>query len=544
MERRDHLRNLPAFFRRAAGIAIALLAACIVILFSSCTGIINPGDTTPVSEPTGETQPSGSTDISQSSESSDTSQPTQSTEPTGPDIGMMKSVLSSPVFYSGISVNGMDLSGKTRREAEELLASAAGAGAPPVSYVLSVQGVDYPLDATLLGFSSNLEEVLDEAWNYLRPSEISTDDNEIISQYSAVLELAASPKDFSLSYSIDPDQVYDTVFSVVAPLTIMPKDATVTGFDTGIPGFTIQDSVRGVFFDVNAAVKELADVSAAKEFSKVITMPAYYIEPSVTKDFLAGYLGLVSTTATQTTDIDNRNHNISLVCKSIDGLVLWPGETFDFNKVVGPRTAARGYRTAGAIVNGVLIQAVGGGICQPNGTLFNSVMKADLQIDERHPHSWPSDYLPIGTDATISGSSKNFRFTNNTDYPIAIHCWYKDLTVTFEIYGRPVADGMKIAIKGIVLYSNPPGPTEYVADASLAVGRSYTIRKPHNEIGAQCWKVYFKDGVEIRRELAFKSYYRPITKKVAVGVLMPDGTVGSVNPSTGEVILPAPTPAV
>ena len=187
---------------------------------------------------------------------------------------------------------------------------------------------------------------------------------------------------------------------------------------------------------------------------------------------------------------------------------------------------------------------LGGGICQTTGTLFHSVIMADLQVDERHPHSWPSDYVDIGTDATVTWGGSNFQFTNNTEYPIAIHAYYKDLHVTMEIYGRPVSDGMTIKIEGDVTGRSGPGPTQFVANPNAAAGSKKTERDSHDYISADCYKVYYKDGKEVKRELVYHSIYSGIPAIVSVGVRAADGTICAMDPATGAVNVPAATPAV
>jgi len=296
--------------------------------------------------------------------------------------------------------------------------------------------------------------------------------------------------------------------------------------------------------DIDGAVIALKAAIDAKEYTKTITVTTSVIEPAVSKEMLASTLGFVSTKTTKTTDVTNRNINIDLVCKAIDGLVLQPGEFFNFNEFVGKRTAEKGFKEAGGIFDGALRLELGGGICQASGTLFHSVMMADLQVDERHPHSWPSTYVDIGTDATVTWDGPNFQFTNNTEFPLAIHAYYRDRTVTVSIYGRPVDDGMTIKIEGVVTGTSAPGPTEFVADPLMPVGSRVQVRSPHDYISAQCFKIYYKDGVEVKRELAFTSTYRAITEKISVGVLNTDGTILPMDPLTGTVIMPTPVPTV
>ncbi|MDQ0271503.1 VanW family protein [Cytobacillus purgationiresistens] len=116
----------------------------------------------------------------------------------------------------------------------------------------------------------------------------------------------------------------------------------------------------------------------------------------------------------------NRSHNISLAAEAINNHVVFPGETFSFNKVVGKRTKERGYTRAPVIVRGELSEDIGGGICQVSSTLFNAVDRAGVKIGERYSHSKRVQYVPQGRDATVSWYGPDFTFINYYDFPILI----------------------------------------------------------------------------------------------------------------------------
>jgi len=450
-------------------------------------------------------------------------------------IEELKETLDVLTFYPGISINGIDMSGKTKEEAAAVFACDPTSDIPEINIVLDVDGVKYPLDFSAFQISSNLTEVINEAYNYGRSNGQEDAATELTARYEIVSCLQRDAVDFRSQYSIDGTEIESALHELLDPLEIPAVDASATSFDTDLLTFKIEESSPGRDIDIEAAIVDVQSAVAANEFAKIIPVNSSVVNPKVSKEDLVSNLGLVSSCTTQTTDAANRNTNISRVCKTLDGLVLQSGESFNFNDFIGKRTAEKGYKEAGGIFDGALRLELGGGICQANGTLFHSVMKADLQVDERHPHSWPSTYVDIGTDATVTWDGPNFQFTNNTGYPIAIHAYYCDHEVTVQIYGRPVADGMKIQIEGVVLSSTPPGPTEYVADPLTPVGQNTTIRSPHNEIKAECYKVYYKNGAESKRVLAFTSSYRAIAEKISVGVLAPDGTICTMDPHTGAV---------
>lgn len=116
----------------------------------------------------------------------------------------------------------------------------------------------------------------------------------------------------------------------------------------------------------------------------------------------------------------DRSHNIALAAEAIDSAVVFPGETFSFNRVVGMRTVGKGYRRAPVIVKGELSEGIGGGICQVSSTLFNAVDRAGLAIVERYSHSREVPYVLPGRDATVSWGGPDFVFQNRYNQPVLI----------------------------------------------------------------------------------------------------------------------------
>ncbi|WP_052487756.1 VanW family protein [Gordoniibacillus kamchatkensis] len=131
---------------------------------------------------------------------------------------------------------------------------------------------------------------------------------------------------------------------------------------------------------------------------------------------------------------ESRYHNIKLAADAINSYVLFPGETFSFNRVVGMRTVDKGYRRAPVIVKGEFSEGIGGGICQVSSTLFNAVDHAGLQIGARYSHSRRVPYVPPGRDATVSWGGPDFSFTNKYNQPIVIRTFVSrgKLTVTIS----------------------------------------------------------------------------------------------------------------
>lgn len=130
----------------------------------------------------------------------------------------------------------------------------------------------------------------------------------------------------------------------------------------------------------------------------------------------------------------NRSHNIALAAKAIDSVVVFPGESFSFNEVVGMRTLDKGYKRAGVIVRGELSEGVGGGICQVSSTLFNAIDRAGLKIVKRYSHSRNVPYVLAGRDATVSWGGPDFVFQNVYNQPILIRAYRSGGQISVSVY--------------------------------------------------------------------------------------------------------------
>ena len=143
----------------------------------------------------------------------------------------------------------------------------------------------------------------------------------------------------------------------------------------------------------------------------------------------------------------DRTTNLKIASKKINGTIIQPGETFDFNKVVGSRTSSKGYKKAHVFTgdDGVSM-GLAGGICQVASTAFNAALLANVQIVERHQHSQRVSYVPLGRDAAISGNAQNFKWKNNTKYAIKVGMTVKGGKITCTFYTCQKAKPKKVSL--------------------------------------------------------------------------------------------------
>nr|WP_295278467.1 VanW family protein [uncultured Blautia sp.] len=194
-------------------------------------------------------------------------------------------------------------------------------------------------------------------------------------------------------------------------------------------------AVTGISFNVKSAERKLKKAGEGE----VITIPLEITLPDVSTEEIEAlpYLNLLGTYTTYGGGTDNRIANLKLAVEACDGVELQPGQIFSYNDTLGPRTEERGYREATVIVGGEHAQDIGGGICQISTTLYMACLQADLAIIERHNHAARIDYVDDGLDAAVVWGGQDFRFQNNTSYPVKITASYdeKEEAVTVSIYG-------------------------------------------------------------------------------------------------------------
>ena len=215
-----------------------------------------------------------------------------------------------------------------------------------------------------------------------------------------------------------------------------PSDAYYTDDGT----FTVVDEIVGCKFDVSEA-NSLWDAAKPGE---VVTIPLDIVWPEVTGEQLRGqlYHDLLGACMTKfPNSAENRRSNLNLCASRINEYVLYPGETFSYNEVVGERTEEAGFLPAPAYVNGDVKDEIGGGACQVSSTLYAATAFAFLETVDRSCHVFPVNYMQMGTDATVTipaeGKSIDFKFRNNKNFPIKIVTDFNDeeRTISVEIWG-------------------------------------------------------------------------------------------------------------
>ena len=494
-------------------------------------------------------------------------------------VGILSTVFAlinrdNETIFSGISVQGIDVSNLTIDEAKKKVSSIIG---NHISEEISLQHNDFQtvILPEQFGVSFDVDSAVEQAYS------IGKSDSLIKNNYT-ILSLLLKNYNISPSINYDEDLLNSLIDSINAQLpdrvvnsgySIDGTNLIITSGKDGIliSSSDLKDEILSFLNDISsknetinipvnnvgaepinldAIYKDIfklpvdasyttnpyvvypssngLDFAISMEEAKAIisnqqdeyTIPLKITYPNVTTNQIGNeaFPDLLSQFSTSFTSSGyNRSNNIILSSEKLNGLVLMPGEEFSYNQAVGQRTRAAGFREAGAYSNGKVVQEVGGGICQVSSTLYNAVLYANLEIVERTNHYFNPGYVKAGLDATVSWGGPDFRFRNNRNYPIRIVTDTSGKKLKVYIYGLKTDDDCTVVLDPRYI-SSVPYKTTYQNDASLATGETRVISSGSNGCKTATYKyVYDKNGTLISSECISRDTYSPHNKVVAVG---------------------------
>lgn len=306
------------------------------------------------------------------------------------------------------------------------------------------------------------------------------------------------------------------------------------GYDAATDSITPEQA--GAEFDV-AEAQALLDAASPGE---TVEIPADIQQPHVTAAELKEVLfrDVLGQCRTHVSGTSARINNVKLSAAACNGVVLNTGDVFSYNATTGQRTTAKGYQAAPAYVGGETVDEVGGGVCQTSSTIYYACLRANLEITERYAHRYVPAYIDWGMDATVSWGGPDYKFTNNTDYPIKIVATYSGGYLTVKILGTNV-DGTYVKMTNEVL-SKTNWETVYKDDETLPAGTEKVTTTPYTGYKVKSYRnVYSADGKLISSTYEATSDYKVRNKVISRGPALPEQPE---TPVTGPAETPVETP--
>ncbi|HWQ97584.1 MAG TPA: VanW family protein [Clostridia bacterium] len=433
-------------------------------------------------------------------------------------------------FRSGISINGMDVSGKTADEVRPQLEANEATFLDRIAITLSSAELNATITGAEMSATTNLDEVITQALsggaNQSYSTTVSINDAALETRIDAINQTSSKP----------------------------PVDASVTmNFSSsGKPTPEYIEGTPGFGLDIASTTEMIKQTIAAGQYQTTLTPAVTDIPPSSTiADIQANFSliakfsttydfkGTAESTPEQMEYIPNRAFNVEKAAAAISKYVLKPGKTFSFNDIVGDRTVENGWKMAQGIYGGDrTTPQAGGGVCQVSTTLYNAVLQIYpyIEIVERQFHSFPSTYVDMGLDATVDTNHIDFRFKNVSDHDLYIYAYpsenkkfksrKRDLTVV--IYGTALPEGHEYKTRTVLVSEESPGPDEITETKKLYVGEEEIQAPARNKFIVDVYIDHYVNGEKV------EEIYR-----------VPGPDIYPGNPLKKKVgIMPTPTPEV
>ncbi len=413
----------------------------------------------------------------------------------------------------GVKINGENVGGMSKKEATRAVHDAVK---KKTRIKVKIKIGDYTCDTKLvnLGYDWGNEDIVDEALEYGKVG-------SIVTRYVNNTQLRNGGKDFHIQMALNKKKMKKRFKKVTKPYELPVQDAELEA--TG-HGFKIIKEDNGYKVDQKKSTKEFANYIDNKWDGKSdikftattkVTKPKYTVKDcnKVSDNPMGSFTTSVSGGEINKT----RNKNIKVGAKKLDGYTIYPGEQFSCNDHLAPWTEANGWYNAGTIVGSKVEDSLGGGICQVASTLYNALLRAEIKVVKRFPHSMSVGYVDFAADAALAGDYKDLVFENNTDAPIYLQSHFDGVSLTFNIYGHDTRKKWHEVKYESELIKTIPVKKITVKDPTKPEG-FVEVEEGHVGRVAKLWKITYEHGKQVSKELLHESKYKMVPTKTIKGI--------------------------
>ncbi|MCI7107465.1 MAG: VanW family protein [Agathobacter sp.] len=409
----------------------------------------------------------------------------------------------------GVYIGNVNVSSMTEKQAQSAVEEYV-AGLMDTTFTLKGESGSVSMTAQDMGVSADVNTAVTEAVALGRAG-------SLINRYKTTEDLKKQPIVLDMHLSVDKQATAQKLYKDSDKLSVAAVDNGLTR-ENG--AFQFVKGKEGVEVNIVDSVYAINDFLAEEwdGTNNEIELVTDVVEPRGNEEELAQVTDLLGSFSTDfSTSGAGRAKNVTNGCSKINGTILYPGDSFDMAKTVSPFTQENGYELAGAYQNGTTVESFGGGICQVATTLYNAVIRAELEITMRFNHSMLVSYVQPSMDAAIAGDYKDLRFKNNLDAPVYIEGYCSGGVIYFNVYGKETRPANReISFESETVSTTDP-ETKFNLDSSLAIGYWSVDQSAHTGCVAQLWKIVKVDGEQQSRDLFNKSNYQASPKIITIG---------------------------
>ncbi|HSQ88249.1 VanW family protein [Romboutsia sp.] len=419
-------------------------------------------------------------------------------------MGWMSLQISGDKVLKNTYINEVNVGGLSKKEAKKELEKRYKVEDIEISYL----DKKWSISSKDVDFSYNLEQTIEHAYNINRGESFVSNIDKTIKSY------LDQRNNLKIDVNYSNEKLKKSIESIAQEVNLEVKDADISVNESSIkitPGnsglnVNVEESIRNI-------IRQLEKGNNKEDL--VVTK----VEPNIKKEQLQEVNTLLGSYSTKfNSSIAGRSSNIRLAASKSSDILLMPGDVFSYNEYTGEKTTSNGYKNAPVIVQGVVQEGIGGGVCQVSSTLYNSVLYAGLELVSIKNHSIPSTYVSMGRDATVTDGGIDFIFKNNLKYPVYLKNYVSGNVVTCQIYGSS-KDKQNIQIStstdGVSV-----APVKKVEDPTIPKGQEKELEAGRNGYKVSTYRLYINNnGKVIKKEKVATSYYPKKQGVIVVGTM-------------------------
>ena len=411
--------------------------------------------------------------------------------------------------YKGVTVNNVDVSGFSESTLKQFLMTNFSGESEEGNVAFKLGDKTVNISYKDLGFTYDYDKAVNEAFNFYKDA----------SHFKKLIQILKTEDRLNINLvpKFDVTNNIDNVYNKISEsFSVKPIDATVSIVDGQV---VVTESQNGIEINKDSLVSLINNSTPSNASQNGIEVTTKSVDPQISSQTLSKINGKISSyTTSYKSSNEGRAGNIELSANSINGQLLMPGESFSFNKIVGPRTKERGYKDAPIIIGNIYESGLGGGICQTSSTLHQAVVTAGIIPTQRRSHSLPTSYMPLGYDAAVAWGSLDYVFKNPYSFPILIDVSTAGRNLTISIYGDVTAIDKSYAVVA-EKYESVPFTTKYIKDDTILNGKEVVEKNGSN--GTKV-KVYIltkdkRSGEVLDKKLTWNDYYVAQQRVIRVG---------------------------
>ena len=446
-------------------------------------------------------------------------------------------VSSKTTYYNNTHINGVNVSGMTREEANNVILNNLTNNKDKINITLKNGDKEWTIKGEELSIVGNIQPTLDEVIEYGR-------EGNIFNKKKVENQINENGLYVNVPFDDMFGGIENKVDTVVADIENKHKKHEIIFNPESEVMFMLNEGNKGYVVDRDSLYKQISGAVNSGE-NTVIEIPVQEIIPQNT---LEEFISQISLRAKFSTDYSksttDRKNNVCLALSKFNGMIVEPNQEISFNQTTGARTIENGYKNAKIIIGGKYVSGVGGGVCQASTTLYNALIRADIEILQVNHHTLPATYVPLSFDAMVSEGYADLKFKNNFDTPIFIKTYCNDSNATVEIYGAPFEDGLEIQTRAELVKIIAHGGDDIITDTKgeyedkvLYKGEYYRLKYPQEGYETKGYVQYVKNG-EIIEEKQIRHDHYPSQNGIIVqgdstledGMTLPDNSVKYIGP--------------